>query len=380
MSRQLLFTVLLFLGLNMGPAMARDLQVEVEVLHIGGMLAPAELESVLADARLAIEATYQPTRLVEGVTARRERTLPIGSKLIPIPQQLNLQGEQVERKDRSLRFQVADDHAGHADYRLHSLALRAPIAPGTGRPQPDLTIDLLNPVSKGGAQETALYTRHGAFDLGLRVRYRWSDAQGAATAAATVCQVDIQSLGGGQYRFRPQHRLAGLARFLASDVQSDPPARPRAGQRSWRLREPFPEPMTGWKLSRNHLLQLQVDGTPVELFSLYAEQAGSGHCRRSRSYDALFAGGKAVSMKSSVYETECAADGSSSNRSVEASWLDDGSLASYQVNTQNGSQSWDGFAAAAPAVCGKSPSAPSREEVQALMADLQRIREAFLRP
>jgi len=258
--------------------------------------------------------------------------------------------------------------------------LRAPIAPGIGRPQPDLTIDLLNQISKAGAQESAVFTRHGAFNLGLRVRSWWSDAPGTATAAKPVCDIDIQPLGNGQYRFRPQHRMAGLAQFLASDVQSDPPARPRAGQQSWRLREPFPEPLAGWKLSRNHLLQLLIDGTPVELLSLYAEQAGTGHCRRSRSYDALFAGGKAVSLKTSAYDTECAADGSSSNRSVEASWLDDGSLASYLVNTQSGGQSWDGFAATGPAICGKSPAPPSNEEVQALRTELQRIREAFLRP
>lgn len=369
---------LLFAVLSSGPAPARDLQVEVEVLHIGGMLAPAELESVLADARLSIEATYHPTRLVEGVNARRERTLPLGSKLIGTPQQLNLQGTQVERQGRSLRFQVADAHAEHADYRLHSLALRAPIAPGIGRPQPDLTIDLLSPVSKAGTQETVLYTRHGAFNLGLRVRSWYSDAQGAVTAAARVCQPDIQSLGGGQYRFRPQHRLAGLPRFLGPVVQSDPPARAPAGQRSWSLREPFPEPLTGWKLSRNHLLQLQVDGVSVELLSLYAEQAGSGHCRRSRSYDALFAGGKAVSLKSSAHDTECDADGSSSLRSVEASWLDNGSLASYQVNTQNGTQAWDGFDATAPAGCGTSGASPSSEEVQTLVTEVQRIRKAFM--
>src|SRR5688572_7786485 len=137
-NRKFFTATLLSLCFGAGTALARDLQVEVEVLHIGGMLAPAELESVLANARLSIEATYHPTRLVEGINARRERTMPIGSKLIGIPQRLNLQGTQVERQGRSLRFQVADAHAEHADYRLHSVALRAPIAPGVGRPQPDL--------------------------------------------------------------------------------------------------------------------------------------------------------------------------------------------------------------------------------------------------
>jgi hypothetical protein len=65
MPRNLFTSVLLFLGLGAGPAPARDLQVEVEVLHIGGLLAPAEIETLLADERLSIVATYEPTRLIE---------------------------------------------------------------------------------------------------------------------------------------------------------------------------------------------------------------------------------------------------------------------------------------------------------------------------
>jgi hypothetical protein len=377
---KLSFTALLvFLGFNAGPAPARDLQVEVEVLHIGGRLAPAELESLLADERLTIEASYQPTRLIEGVTARRERTMPFGSRLFAISQQLKLQGAQVERAGRILRFQVADIPADHGDYRLNSLVLRAPIAPGLGRPQPDLSLNLLNPVPPSGAQETALYSRHGAFDLGLRLRYRWSDAKGAATAAPAICLGDIQSSGDGQYRFRPQHPLAGLMRFLASDVQSDPPARPVAGRQSLRMREPYPEPLSGWKLSRNHLLQLQVDGQPVERLSVYGEQAGPGQCRRTRLYEALFAGGQLVEAQRSFSEVECGAEGSAINHNVEAGWLEDGSLARYQASTPQGGQSWDAFSATAPDRCGAGNAPPAGEEVQSLRAELQRLRDAFLR-
>jgi hypothetical protein len=371
--------VLLFMGLSSGTALARDLQVEVEVLHIGGLLAPAELELLLADERLSIEAIYQPTRLVEGKTARRERTLPLGSKLYAISQSLSLKGAQVERKGRSLSFHVADIHPEHADYRLHSLTLRTPIKPGIGRPQPDLSIDLLNPVPRSGAQETVMYSRHGAFDLGLRLRHRWSDAQGAAGAATLTCHADIRSLGNGRYDFRPHHRMAGLFSFLAPVVQSDPPSRPPAGQRSWRLRAPFPEPLTGWQLSRNHLLQIQVGGQFVERLSLYAEQTGTGHCRRTRSYDALFAGGQLVALQRSIREDECSAEGSVSSHSVTASWLDDGSFSRYQASTPAATQAWDGFAAAAGAGCGTG-AAPPASEVQALIAEMRRLRDAFLRP
>ncbi|HET9404082.1 MAG TPA: hypothetical protein VFO57_05840 [Burkholderiales bacterium] len=369
---------LFFLGLSSGAALARDLQVEMEVLHIGGRLAPAELDALLADERLTIEAGYQPTRLIEGDTARRERTMPFGSRLFAISRQLELQGAQVERSGRTLRFRVADVPADHDGYRLNSLVLSIPVAPGPGRPQPGLSLNLLNPVPRSGAQETAFLTRHGAFDLGLRVSYRWSDARGAAAPAPTVCNGDVQPAGAGQYRFRPRHPLAGLMRFLASDVQSDPPSRPVAGRESLRMREPFPEPLTGWKLSRNHLLRLQVDGQSVERLSVYAEQAGPGHCRRARLYEALFAGGRAVTLQRSVNENECGA-GDPDSRSVTADWLEDGSLARFLTSTNKGSQTWDGFAATADPACGPGAAPPSPGEVQALIAEMQRLRDAFVR-
>jgi len=379
MSRVSLAALLLVLGSSVTPAQARDLEVEVAVLHIGGLLSPAQLQSLLADERLSIEAVYEPTRLIEGVTARRERTMPLGSKLYPIPQVSSLKGAQVERRGPSLRFKLADTHPEHANYRLLSLNLRTPIAPGPGRPQPDLSVDLLNPVPRSGAQENALYSRFGAFDLGLRVRHRWSDAQGAVQAGTAMCSPDIQSPGDGQYYFRQQHRMAGLFRFLASDVQSDPPARPREGRRSLQLRAPFPEPLAGLKLSRNHLLQLQIDGQSVERLSLYGEQAGAGRCSRTRSYEALFAGGQLVEAKLSTYETGCAGEDSSRGRSVEAAWLEGEKLASYQVTSPEGSQSWQIFPAAMVARCGMKTPPPAGEEVRALKTELQLIREAFLR-
>ena len=348
------------------------------VLHIGGLLSPAQLQSLLADERLGIEAVYEPTRLIEGVTARRERTMPLGSKLYPISQVSSLKGAQVERRGPSLRFKVADAHPERADYRLLSLTLRTPIAPGPGRPQPDLSIDLLNPVPRSGAQENALYSRFGAFDLGLRVRHRWSDAQGAAQAGTVMCSADIQSLGDGQYHFRPQHRMAGLFRFLASDVQSDPPARPREGRRSFRLRAPFPEPLAGMKLFRNHLLQLQIDGQSVERLSLYGELAGAGQCSRTRLYEALFAGGQLVEVQLSINETGCAGEGSTRGRNLEAAWLDDGRLGRYQAGSPEGSQSWHFLPAAVAARCGTKTAPPPGAEVQALKTELQRIREAFM--
>lgn len=374
-----LFTLLVSLGLCTAPAAARELEVEVQVLHIGGFLPAAELEAMLADPRLGIEAGYQPTRLIDGVTARREQTMPIGSKLFAIPQTLALTGAQVERNGRTLRFKVPDSHPAHDSYRLNHLTLRTPMAPGIGRPQPDLRVDLLNPVPKGGADDLPVFGRYGVFDLGLRLRYRWDNEQRAAESSVLACHADVQATGDGQYRFRPRHRAAGLFSFYAPIVQSNPPSRPPAGQRSLQMREPFPEPLTGWKLSRNHLVQLQIDGRPVERLSVYGEQDGPGQCRRTLGYEALFADGKFVIVQRSLYEDGCKGADTTSSHNVEAEWLDDGKLARYVAGTQSGSQSWDGFAAAADPRCATDP-APSAAEVTALQAELQRIRSAFLKP
>jgi hypothetical protein len=374
-----LFTLLVSLGLCTAPALARELEVEVQVLHIGGLLSAAELEAMLADPRLGIEAGYQPARLIDGVTARRERTMPIGSKLFAIPQTLALTAAQIERNGRTLRFKVPEGHPAHDSYRLNDLTLRTPVSPGIGRPQPDLRIDLLNPVPKSGADDQPVYGRYGVFDLGLRLRYRWGNEQHAAKPSALICHADVHATGDGQYRFRPRHRAAGLFRFYASVVQSNPPSRPPAGQRSQQMREPFPEPLTGWKLSRNHLVQFQIAGLSVERLSVYGEQAGPGPCRRTLGYEALFADGKPVTLQRSLYEDSCKGADTTASHNVEAEWLDDGKLARYVASTQTGSQSWDGFAAAADARCAVDP-APSAAEVQALQTELQRIRTAFLRP
>lgn len=377
-----LLTLLVSLGLCAAPAQARELEVEVQLLHIGGILPAAELETMLTDTRLRIEAGYQPARLIEGVTARRERTMPVGSKLFAIPQTLELTGAQIERQGRTLRFKVPAGHSAHDTYRLNHLMLRTPMAPGIGRPQPDLRIDLLNPVPSSGADETPVYGRYGVFDLGLRLRYRWDNEQReqrAAKPSMLVCHADVQSAGDGQYRFRPRHRAAGLFRFYGPVVQSDPPSRPPAGQRSLQMREPFPGPLTGWKLSRNHLVQLQIDGRLMERLSVYGEQAGPGQCRRTLGYEALFAAGQFVTVQRSFYEDSCKGTDTTSSHTVEAEWLDDGSLARYVSSSRLGSQSWDGFAATADPRCARDP-APPAAEVQSLQAELQRIRTAFLRP
>lgn len=374
MPQRFLTSVLVFMGFA-GAAPARDLQVDVEVLHIGGLLAPEELAALLTSPQLKVEAHYLPTRLIEGVTARRERTMPIGSRLFAIGQVRTLSGAELARKGQGLSFRVGEGHAAHESYRLQFLNLRVPIAAGMGRPEPDLEVVLAEEVPKSGAHERAFLGRYGAFELGLRVRTRWSDATEAVTVAPTLCSDTVQSLGSGQYRFRPSHRLAGVFAFLSPVVQSDPPARPVPGQSHGQLRAPYPEPLTGWQLSRNHLLQTTVAGQAVERLSVYAEQSGPGACRRSRAYEALFAGGQAVVITRSVNESECGAGGDAVSQSIEARWLDDGSLADYVSSSPQGSRAWHAFPAAPPAQC-RGDGPPPADEVERLKAELQRLRAA----
>ncbi len=371
-----LFKSLMLMVFCANAAQARELDFEVSVLHVGGMLPAAELDAMLKDERLGIEAVYHPTRLIEGVTARRERTMPLGSRLHAIPRSASLRGAQIARDGRTLRFKVPEVHPDHGDYRLLQLTLRVPMARGLGRPVPDLEIGLVNPVPRSGIHETAVLNRYGAFDLGLRLRHRWSGESGATQYSAPTCPADVVALGNGEYRFRPRHRVSGLMRFLASDVHSDPPARPPAGQRSLRMAEPFPEPLTGMKLSRNHLIQLQVDGEAVERLSLYGVLTGSGRCRRTRSYEALFSGERLVAMQRSVYETDC--EGDAGSHTVEAEWLEDGSLARHVVSSPASSHAWDAFTASVGTNC-TPDAAPPADSVRALQSELQRIRAAFLR-
>lgn len=376
MPPRFLTSLLVLMGFA-GAAPARDLQVDVEVLHIGGLLPPEELAALLASPELKVEAHYQPTRLIDGVTARRERILPLGSRLFAIGQVRTLSGAELARKGQGLSFRVGEAHAAHESYRLQSLYLRVPIAAGLGRPQPDLEVMLSEEVPKSGAHERAFLGRYGAFDLGVRVRTRWDDATGAFTVASSLCSDTVQSLGNGQYRFRPSHPLAGLFTILSPVVQSDPPARPVAGQSHGQLRAPYPEPLTGWQLSRNHLVRMTVAGQPLERLSVYAEQSGAGACRRSRAYEALFAGGQAVAITRSVDESECGPGGDAANQSqsVEARWLDNGSLADYVSNSPQGSRAWHAFPAAPPAQC-RGDGPPPADEVERLKAEVQRLRAA----
>ncbi|MGQ0751420.1 MAG: hypothetical protein ACT4PS_12860 [Betaproteobacteria bacterium] len=380
MPTRLLILAMMSLWSSGAPAAARELIVEAEVLHIGGLLSATGLESMLADEGLIIEAHYSPTRLIEGETATRQRTMPFGSRLFAIPHYVNLKGGQIERTARSMRFRVADVPPEKDYYRLSRLELRTPVAPGRGRPQPHLSLTLVQTPPQPGAHETVSLITQSIFSLGMRVRSRWSDAQTTPAPPARGCGLDVQRLDDGQYRFRPHHTLAGFYRVLASDAASDPPQRPPPGQRSMRLSEPYPEPLTGWRLSRNHLLQFQVEGHSVERFSIHAEQTGSGQCRRTQGYDALYGNGRLVEIQRSAHHYGCGAEESGPSETVQARWLDDGSLSWYLVSTSKGARKWDAFSAYEPALCRSDSdiAAPPDDVLGKLTSEFDRIRKAFL--
>lgn len=113
---------------------------------------------------------------------------------------------------------------------------------------------------------------------------------------------------------------------------------------------------------------------------MYAEQPGDGTCRRTRGYDALFAGGQIVALERTISAFDCGADDSTQDQTVMAGWLDDGSLARYVVSSPQGSQAWDRFNAAATGSCRTGATPPAESDVEAVTAEAQRLREAFLAP
>ena len=240
------------------------------------------------------------------------------------------------------------------------------------------------PPETGGVHQAALVARAGTLDLGMRVRQHWSDSDQEPHRQLPSCGGDAIEVDEERYLFRPRHRFEGYLRFLGPTVQSDPPSNPPPGQQSFQLHEPYPEPLAGWTLARNHLVRLTLANGVVDRVSIYAQQQSTGNCLRSRMYEMLFADGQLVSFERSLYETACA-DGEepyASGPSVSASWLDDGSLGRFIYSAGDGSppRIFDSFNAKQPAACGANEAPPSAEQVQALREEAQLLREAFFRP
>lgn len=385
MSLRWLTTLGLMLGLHMAPAGARSLTVELEFQHIGGLLPAAELDSMLASRELQVMATYEPRWLIPGITATRQAIMPIGSKLVPILQRIELPEQQIERSARRLSFAVTQKAPAHRGYQLANLQLFLPMAAGVGRPQPNLEIILPQLPGSGQAAQHGVLSRQGSIELGIRLRYRWSDADAAMTLHPPTCGGDVQQVDAEHYRFRPQHSHAGLFRDLSPAVHSDPPTQAPAGQRSFQLREPLPAALQGWQLARQHLLQQQLAGVRLERLSLYATRAESAQCQHSLSYEALFADGQLVEMERSNSAQGCA-EAAADSRWINAHWLNDASLARLASSQGNNpARLWDAFALGEAAACtstaeqpASQPPAAQQAELQRAVQELQQLRQAFL--
>lgn len=356
---------LLLAALAQLPAAARDLLVEIEVQHVVGATL-AEMESWIASPELVIEATYSPRVLIEGVTASRSRTMPIGSQLVPIPELLTLRGAHVERFARGVRFRVPDTLKG-GTYTLGRAALSVPVAEGFGRPRPGIRTTLLDQPDAQGSHQRALRMRDGALDLGMRVRYAWEDAAGPRQLHVPGACSGIVALDADRYAFlADQHSLAALVPLARVISSNDPPARPVAGQRSFQLRPPLPAALEGGKLSRNHLVRVALDGgRTLEALSVYAEKVGEGRCVRSIHYTLMFADGMLFDLDYGRSAYQC---GATQSDSRSASWLDDGTLHRFaNWRAPSGPQ------------CPSQGMPPDPAAVESLMREAQDLRREFLR-
>lgn len=364
------------LGMH-GAAPARTLDIEMEIQHIGGMLDPAELDAWLDSPALTIEAGYEPLQLIEGKTARRIRTMPMGSRLESNLHTVTLQGPQIERAGRTLRFRLNERPPAQEAYRLASVTLSVPVAPGLGRPEPSLRINLLHEPAMSGAHQSAVAGNFHAFVLGARLRYRWSDAGSDWMRRPPICGGDVREETFERYGFRPRHRHAGLFEALSADVASDPPTAPPPGWKSFQMRAPYPPPIDGWQVTRNHMIRIDVHGARIDRLSIFAEHAVSGPCHRTRTYDALLSGGRYVRIERSDDAYGCGA-GSPPGQIVRAEWLEDGSLAYFMQGPGADPAVYDAFSIGQPAACGLLAQAPDAAPVEALKAEVDGLRGAFL--
>lgn len=372
MRKHWLTTLGLLLGLQAGLVQARTLEVELEIQHIGGSLSAAELQAMLASPQLGVTATFEPRWLIPGVTARLERVMPIGSRLFPILHDLELTGATLERGPRRLHFRIAEVPEGYRSYRLSQLRIALPLQTAQGSPEV-FSINLADLPEPGQAQQLGLLASHHGLELGIRLRYRWSNAPTQLTLVAQQCDRHVQLIDAEHYRFRPRHPFAHLFRELASDVQSDPPRQPRPDQRSYRLSASLPDFLQGWHLQRQHLLQLQRGPHQLERLTLAAERGNHPTCQERIRYEALFADGQLVELEASL-----SCSGAEQSQWLAASWLADGSLATLSSSEgEQPSRAWDAFIASQPGCASDDPT-PSLPALQRQQQRLAELRQAFL--
>lgn len=346
-------------------AQARHLDVEVDFQYSGAALGSAELQALLASPGVQVEAGYQPARLVEGVTASRHRTMPFGSTLRADSQQVRLEGAQVERDGQRLRFRLPEIEKDGITHQLNTLWLVLPLAKGIARPQP-LRVRLMEPVAPTGAHQAPVFWPAGAIELGLRLRYRWSDAQGPwQRQPPDRCDPHVSVQDDDHYRFQPRPPHAGYVQDLRSRIASDTTLLAQA-----------PPPMEGWTLTRSQLGRYPPPGPPLEVVSFHAQQRGEGRCERSQSFALVFWAGRLVEYEHNNGLRSC--PGEAPPVDVRARWDADGQLIAFSASTRGERErEWRAPDAAACQAPGQSSEAPAAEAVEALQSRARALREAF---
>lgn len=339
--------------------------MEVDVQHSGASLAQAELLALLASPGLHVEANYKPLRLVEGVTATRQRIMPFGSQLVPRTQEVRLQGADVERDGRQLRFRLPRVDKEGIAHQLDSVWLVLPLAKGLGRPQP-LRIRLLDAVAQKGAHQRPVYWPEGSIELGLRLRYRWSDAQGPwQREAPGRCASPAPAQDEDHYRFPSQPPHAAYMNDLRGRMSSDTTLLDRP-----------PPGLEGWTLTRSQLGRYAPPGPPLEMVSLHAEQAGAGRCERAQSYTLVFWEGRLVEYEHTPGLRAC--EGEKQSPSVRARWDPQGRLIAHSISTPGEpAREWRQPEAGACPVWGQVEEPPAADTVEALVLRARELRQAF---
>lgn len=353
------------------PAKPRMLGVNVEFVHINGLLEPAELASLLAQPALSVEARYAPRRLIEGETSRRVPVMPMGSREIPVMREVTLGAADITASRSGVRFALADRLEGPGDYRLRSVDLLLPLPPGIGRPQPHVRLGLFDGVPSGPDRAAQLRDAQ-AFELGFVVDRYWRDE---ASLGVTVLSPGgcgpVHLAMDGRWHFRPRHPLAGLQPVLASMAYEEP--RRGSHERVLQLNRPAPAWLEGVALSRHHVTRAKAGAATVEQMAIHGARTGASGCTETIRFDALMADGQPVEVEFTAHR-RCG--DASTSQEARATWLGDGSLSTYRSRATGAAPvAWSAPMAGLPQC--QAASAPPDAAARVLGAQALELLDAF---
>jgi len=168
-----LMSIWLLLGIA-APVNARDLLVELKILEFTGPLSRAAWQTQWDSPLLDVTGIYESPKHIEGVTARKERILPLGSKWFPIPQYTVVAGNKIWKDGLRLRVLLADSHPAHKSYRLRGAYLHVPMPANIAAlPQPSLEVGLADESPAKAAEERTISWRSAELTVKVHLRLTW---------------------------------------------------------------------------------------------------------------------------------------------------------------------------------------------------------------